>query len=102
MDANLKLQLNKNSSGSFWYFRMSKTAIEKTTEILIETEKVADKILQNKQEIIALDRRRQHSREGIREIEKNDEKKVWTTIGSLLVKLPREKALELLKKGIFF
>uniref|UniRef100_T1H7C4 P53 and DNA damage-regulated protein 1 n=1 Tax=Megaselia scalaris TaxID=36166 RepID=T1H7C4_MEGSC len=34
----------------------------------------------------------------IREIEKNNEKKVWTTIGSLLVKLPREKSLELLRK----
>lgn len=80
---------------------MSKTASEKTIEILIETERVADQILQNKQEIIALDRRRQHSREAIREIGKNDEKKVWTTIGSLLVKLPREKSLELLQKGEF-
>lgn len=72
-------------------------------EILKSTEEVADQVLVNKQELINLDRRRQQNREAIRELEKNpeqQEKKVWTTIGSMLVKLKREKALELLKNGI--
>lgn len=57
----------------------------------------------NKQELVALDKRRQQNREAIRELEKNannSEKKVWTTIGSMLVKMDRAKALELLKKGL--
>lgn len=72
-------------------------------EILKSTEEVADQVLVNKQELVNLDRRRQQNREAIRELEKNtQEKKVWTTIGSMLVKLDRQKALDLLKKGIWF
>ncbi|KAI8117418.1 uncharacterized protein LOC111686709 [Lucilia cuprina] len=80
---------------------MSKTSEQKCMEILKSTEEVADQVLVNKQELINLDRRRQQNREAIRELEKNtekQEKKVWTTIGSMLVKLDRQKALELLKK----
>ena len=72
---------------------------KKTMEILISTERVADKILTNKQEIIALDKRRQDTREAIRDLKKSDEQKTWITIGSMLVKLKRDKALELLTKG---
>lgn len=75
---------------------------EKTLDILIETERVADKILQNKQEIIALDKRRQDTREAIRKVEQSDETKTWLTVGSLLIKMTKEKALELLTKGIIF
>lgn len=75
---------------------------QKTLEILIETERVADKILQNKQEIIALDKRRQDTREAIRKVEQSDENKTWLTVGSLLIKMTKEKALELLTKGWFF
>ena len=78
---------------------MSKTTEQKCMEILKSTEEVADKVLVNKQELINLDRRRQQNREAIRELEKSADKKVWTTIGSMLVKLDRQKALELLKKG---
>lgn len=63
---------------------------------------MADQVLVNKQELVALDKRRQQNREAIRELEKMSEKfekKVWTTIGSMLVKLDKAKALELLKKG---
>ncbi|XP_073812245.1 pdrg1 prefoldin-like subunit [Musca autumnalis] len=80
---------------------MSKTTEQKCMEILKTTEEVADKVLVNKQELVALDKRRQQNREAIRELEKNSEKsekKVWTTIGSMLVKLDKDKALELLKK----
>lgn len=72
-------------------------------EIIRSTEEVADKILVNKQELIELDKRRQQNREAIRELEKSTaDKKVWTAIGSMLVKLERSKALELLKKGFYF
>ncbi|XP_055379961.1 p53 and DNA damage-regulated protein 1 [Condylostylus longicornis] len=78
---------------------MSKTNNEKIIEILIETEKVADKIMVIKQEIISLDKRRQENREAIREIGKSEnDKKVWITVGSLLIKMEKLKALELLKK----
>lgn len=73
---------------------------EKIMEILIATEKVADEILSNKQELIALDKRRQEQREAIRDIEKTNEKKIWITIGSMLMKMEREKALKILQKGV--
>lgn len=79
---------------------MSKTDEQKIVEIIRSTEGVADKILMNKQELVELDKRRQQTREAIRELEKHatkDEKKVWITVGSMLVKMQREKALTLLK-----
>ncbi|XP_053963818.1 uncharacterized protein LOC128866841 [Anastrepha ludens] len=70
---------------------------QKVVEIIKSTEEVADKILVNKQELVELDKRRQETREAIRKVEKNGEKKVWITVGSMLVKLENEKALKLLK-----
>lgn len=71
----------------------------KTINLLIETERLADKILQNKQEIVALDKRRQDTREAIRELGKCEEKKAWITVGSMLIEMKKEKALELLQSG---
>lgn len=68
-------------------------------EILIATERVADLIISNKQELIGLDKRRQVTREAIRDLQKTDDQHFWLTIGSMLVKTKKEKALELLKKG---
>lgn len=95
---------------------MSLTNEQKCLEIIKSTETVADKILMNKQELVALDKRRQENRQAIRRLE-NDGKedseetekqpktkkkrKVWITIGSLLVKMELEKALKLLKRGNF-
>lgn len=78
-----------------------KTDVQKTIELIQSTENVADKILVNKQEQLALDKRRQQTREAIRALEKHhpDQKKVWITVGSMLMKMNREKALELLKNG---
>ncbi|XP_037035979.1 p53 and DNA damage-regulated protein 1 [Bradysia coprophila] len=69
----------------------------KTINILIETERLADKILQNKHEIVALDKRRQDTREAIRELGKCEEKKAWITVGSMLIEMKKEMALELLQ-----
>lgn len=74
-------------------------ASRKVLEILKESERIADQVLQNKQEIVELDKRRQVTREAIRDLGKNDEQKVWITIGPILVKMEKGKALDLLKKG---
>lgn len=71
-------------------------------ELLMETERVADKILQNKQETVALDKRRQSNREAIRHLNKIKDKNAWITIGPMLVKSDRLKSIELLNKGILF
>lgn len=72
---------------------------QKTLEILIETERIGDKILQNKQEIFALSKRRTDTREAIRKVEQSADDKTWLTVGSILVKVKKDKALELLRKG---
>jgi hypothetical protein len=73
---------------------------KKTMDILIATERVADKIIANKQEIIALDRRRQETREAIRNLSKSEgQDKTWITLGSMLVKMKREKAQGIMNKG---
>ncbi|KAH8290345.1 hypothetical protein KR054_002119 [Drosophila jambulina] len=77
---------------------MSKSDLDKSIELITETEELADKILSNKHELKAMDQRRQNTRQAIRLINKSEDKKVWITIGSMLVKVPREKGLELLKK----
>lgn len=74
----------------------------KTINLLIEGERLADKIIQNKQEIVALDKRRQDTREAIRELGKSEEKKSWITVGSMLIEMKKDKALELLQKGKIF
>lgn len=66
---------------------------------MIETERVADQILQNKQEIIELDKRRQSNREAKRNLEKSSDKKAWVTVGPILVKMTKEKGEKLLEKG---
>lgn len=68
-------------------------------EILMASERLADQVLQNKQEIVELDKRRQSTREAIRDIGKNSDKKVWITVGPILVKMEKQKAHNLLKKG---
>lgn len=72
----------------------------KITEILLETERVGDRVLALKQELINLDKRRQETREAIRTVQKHfsEDQKLWITVGSMLMKMPRAKALELLAK----
>lgn len=72
---------------------------KQVVELLIKTERTADKILQGKLQIVSLDKCRQATREAVRNLEKSTQDKAWITLGSNLVKLERSKALELLKKG---
>ncbi|XP_016928201.2 p53 and DNA damage-regulated protein 1 [Drosophila suzukii] len=77
---------------------MSQADLDKSIEIITKTEELADKIMANKQELTVMDKRRQETREALRLMEKSEDKKVWITIGSMLVKMEKEKALYLLKK----
>ncbi|KAG5675098.1 hypothetical protein PVAND_005030 [Polypedilum vanderplanki] len=65
-------------------------------EIIYENEKVADQILQNKALIIDYDRKRQGNREALRELRKSTEKNVWMTIGSMLIEMERQKAIDVI------
>lgn len=78
---------------------MSQTELNKSIEIITKSEELADKILANKQELTVMDKRRQQNREALRLMEKAQEPKAWITIGSMLVKMKRAQAIELLKKG---
>lgn len=68
-------------------------------EIIFKNEKVCDQILVNKQELVNWDKKRQGNREALRELKKSDTKKVWITVGSMLVEIERLKAIEVLVKG---
>lgn len=74
-------------------------ADDKVYEIVLENERVGDQIMQNKQLIIEYDKKRQGNREALRELRKSDEKKVWMTVGSMLIEMERLKAIEVLSDG---
>lgn len=69
-------------------------------EIIFKNEKVCDQILVNKQELVNWDKKRQGNREAMRELRKSKDKQVWITVGSMLVELERQKAIDVLSKGI--
>ncbi|XP_021930710.1 p53 and DNA damage-regulated protein 1-like isoform X3 [Zootermopsis nevadensis] len=64
-------------------------------EYLEEVERLGKEIVSDKREVVALDRRRNLNREALRALHK-DGGKTWLTVGSLLVKIPANKAQELL------
>ncbi|CAG9798937.1 unnamed protein product [Chironomus riparius] len=68
----------------------------KVYEIILENERVADQILQNKQLIVEYDMKRQGNREALRELRKSEEKNVWMTVGSILIEMERDKAIDAL------
>lgn len=72
---------------------------EKVLAMLMDTERVADEILVNKQEIVELDKRRQSNREALNELKRATDKSVWTSIGSLIVKLKKATAVAMLEDG---
>lgn len=63
-----------------------------------QVEEKAGEILTDRQEIIALDKRRNDDRVGMRALQKENCKKTWVTIGPLLIKMPCKIAEELLVK----
>ncbi|XP_075216477.1 pdrg1 prefoldin-like subunit [Lycorma delicatula] len=61
-------------------------------------EEQAEEILRDRSEIVALDRRRNGNREALRALQKQNSKSTWFALGSMLVKLPVDKAKNLLEK----
>lgn len=64
---------------------------------LEEVEMLGEEIVRDKQEVVALDRRRNQNREALRALYHSGGK-TWLTLGSLLVKVPGDKAKELLEQ----
>ena len=76
----------------------------KVKQILLETEAAAQEILIAKEEITALDHRRQKTREAFRAIKsgerKSEHEKTWMSIGNVFVKIRKHKAVSLLERGL--
>ena len=71
---------------------------QKSLEYLEQLEKLGEDITRDRQEIVAIDRRRNQNREALRAL-RQQTGKTWITLGSLLVKVQVEKAAELLERG---
>ncbi|RLU19474.1 hypothetical protein DMN91_008031 [Ooceraea biroi] len=69
-----------------------------TLKHLEEVETKASEILTDRQEIVALDKRRNDDRVGLRALQKESNDKIWITVGPLLVKMSSKKAEELLEE----
>lgn len=70
-------------------------------EHLEKVENKAGEILTDREEIVALDKRRNDDRVGMRALQKQLHEKTWITIGPLLLKMSSKAAEELLEKGNF-
>ena len=68
-------------------------------DYLQQVEAKAAEILTDKQEVIALDKRRNDDRVGMRALQKQTGNKTWITVGPLLLKMEAKKAEELLLQG---
>ncbi|CAL7946549.1 unnamed protein product [Xylocopa violacea] len=71
---------------------------QKALKHIQQVEEKAGEILTDRQEIIALDKRRNDDRVGMRALQKENCKKTWTTIGPLLLKISSKTVEELLVK----
>ncbi|EEB15510.1 p53 and DNA damage-regulated protein, putative [Pediculus humanus corporis] len=71
---------------------------DKSLQYLKELESLGEEILVDRQEIIALDKRRNETREGLRELKNSKVTKTWFALGPLLLKFPTNKVENLLKK----
>lgn len=74
---------------------------QKKLQFLRDTEAAAQDVLISKQDIIALDHRRQKTREALWALKKDERANgaTWVSVGSLFVKIRSDKAKELLQRG---
>lgn len=72
---------------------------KKSLQHLTQIEEQAEEILCSQQEVVALDKRRNATREALRAMTKTESKKVWMALGPLLVKVDKTKAEAMLKRG---
>lgn len=68
-------------------------------DYLQKIEEKGVEILTDRQEVVALDKRRNDDRMGMRAVQKQKGDKTWITVGPLLLKMSSKKAEELLKEG---
>lgn len=66
---------------------------------LEQVERKAGEILTDRQDIVALDMRRNDDRVGLRALQKQKHDKTWLTVGPILMKMTSKNAEELLLKG---
>nr|CAD7571489.1 unnamed protein product [Timema californicum] len=72
---------------------------QQSLKYLMEIEELGEEILVDRNEVVALDRRRNQTREALRALMKEESHhKTWMTVGSMLVKLPVDKAKDLLQR----
>ncbi|XP_015433075.1 PREDICTED: G patch domain and ankyrin repeat-containing protein 1 homolog [Dufourea novaeangliae] len=71
---------------------------QKALKHIQQVEEKASEILTDRQEIVALDKRRNDDRVGMRALQKEKCNKTWVTVGPLLLKLPSKSVEELLMK----
>lgn len=88
-----------NQFNLYFPFRMAALGQDKVLAMLMDTERVADQILMNKQEIVELDKRRQSNREALNELKRTTDKSTWTSVGCMIVKLKKETAVQMLEGG---
>ncbi|XP_011168106.1 p53 and DNA damage-regulated protein 1 [Solenopsis invicta] len=74
------------------------TEHQRLLEHLEKVENKAGEILTDREEIVALDKRRNDNRVGMRALQKQSHDKTWITVGPLLLKMPSKTAEELLEK----
>ncbi|KAJ9577287.1 hypothetical protein L9F63_006126 [Diploptera punctata] len=70
---------------------------QKSLEYLEQLEKLGEDITRDQQEVVAIDRRRNQNREALRAL-RHQKGNTWITLGSLLVKVPVDKATQLLQR----
>lgn len=90
---------NKSKYNKFVKMLQMMSEHQRLLEHLEKVENKAGEILTDRKEIIALDKRRNDDRIGIRALQKQSHKKTWITVGPLLLKMPSKAAEELLEKG---
>ncbi|XP_069672160.1 p53 and DNA damage-regulated protein 1-like isoform X2 [Periplaneta americana] len=72
---------------------------QRSLEYLEQMEQMGEEIICDRQEIVDLDRRRNQTREALRALHGIPaESKTWLTLGSLLIKMPTDKAQNLLQR----
>ena len=75
---------------------------KKLLKHLEEVEQKAGEIITDRQEIVALDKKRNDDRVGMRALQKQKHDKTWLTVGPILIKMSAKAAEESLVRGSCF
>ena len=73
---------------------------KKMLDYLSKIEHKGVDILTDRHEVIALDKRRNDDRVGMRALQKQKGDKCWMTVGPLIIKMKSKDAEDLLKEGL--